>query len=134
MGPNHVVPILSPLEKTGTTLPPSAHQAQENSTQASTASQKQQSRNKPGPQNAEKMYFKTLKTHHQNSQYVIVVVGFFFLRDTLSCLFTIPLHSATAQVSPRHPTCCQPLPHTSTIPSQLVGANQPTNKHLSSCS
>lgn len=133
MGPNHAVPILSPLEQTGTTLPPSAYQAQENSTQASTASQKQQSKNESGPQNPEKTYFSnTQKTSAKLSViFLLLLLAFFFKRHSLlSCYSPTPL--CPCSVSPQHPTCC--LPRTSTIASQLVGANLPTNKHLSSCS
>lgn len=122
-GPNHAVPILSPLEQTGTTLPPSAHQAHENSTQASTASQRQQSKNKPGPPNPEKMYFSnTQNTSAKLSIILLLLLAFLFKRH-LPCLFTIPLHSATAQVSHMLPA---PSPHRhNSIPA---GWSKPAHK------
>lgn len=68
--------ILSPLEKTGTTLPTPAQQAQENSTRASTASQKQQFRKRSGLPGPEKCIFKCQK-HHKNSWNRVSFFDFF---------------------------------------------------------
>lgn len=125
MGPNHVVPILSPLEKTGTTLPPSAHQAQENATRQA---QPHRSSN-PGTNLAHRMQkkciFKTLKTHHQNRHYVIVV-GFFFKRHPpLSLYYPTPLcHCSGVPKAPHMLPAPAPHKHNS-IPA---GWSKPAHK------
>lgn len=91
MGPNHAVSISSPLEHTGTTLPPSAHQAQENSTQAGIASRKLQSENKPGPQNPEKTYFPDTQNTSAKLSIIFFLVGF-SLQETPS-LVSLLSHS-----------------------------------------